>query len=170
MQYHRVASAVDDTPHPLRPHAQPQPLAPSSSSSGGGGGAAPQQDIVDVFVLAEYRMQDVGGLAGHPATFRISRGHALFRLQVGATAVHAACMGGLGFASCQTRCRLARHNISTSPYVTRGELPTIHRDGVGAQVALAGAAGGAKVVRGWVRRQLTHEEREQRIKVRHRRR
>ncbi|GLI67895.1 hypothetical protein VaNZ11_012219 [Volvox africanus] len=34
------------------------------------------------YVLGEYRMQDVGGLAGHPATFRVSRGYCLFKLRL----------------------------------------------------------------------------------------
>ncbi|GFR50180.1 hypothetical protein Agub_g12321 [Astrephomene gubernaculifera] len=59
------------------------------------------------FVLGEYRMQDVGGLAGHPATFRVSRGYCLYKLAV-------------------------------DPHSGR-------------------------IVRGWVRRQLTQEERDERV-------
>ncbi|GIM14084.1 hypothetical protein Vretimale_17113 [Volvox reticuliferus] len=59
------------------------------------------------YVLGEYRMQDVGGLAGHPATFRVSRGYCLFKLR------------------------------------------------------LDPASG--RISRGWVRRQLTQEERDERV-------
>lgn len=58
------------------------------------------------YVLGEYRMQDVGGLAGHPATFRVSRGYCLYKLQLGP---------------------------------------------------------GGRITRGWVRRQMTQEERDERV-------
>ncbi|EFJ40216.1 hypothetical protein VOLCADRAFT_100008 [Volvox carteri f. nagariensis] len=59
------------------------------------------------YVLGEFRMQDVGGLAGHPATFRVSRGYCLFKLRVDPES--------------------------------------------------------ARISRGWVRRQMTQEERDERV-------
>ncbi|KAG2454583.1 hypothetical protein HYH02_000425 [Chlamydomonas schloesseri] len=94
------------------------------------------------YVLGEFRMQDVGGLAGHPATFRISKGNCLYKFQV--VEERAGAEGG--------------------PALEAG------RGGASATAAAGAAATGSGsgrrrhvISRGWVRRQMTQEERDDRV-------
>ncbi|KAG2436396.1 hypothetical protein HXX76_006701 [Chlamydomonas incerta] len=100
------------------------------------------------YVLGEFRMQDVGGLAGHPATFRISKGNCLYKFRVVEQA------GGAVGA------REAEAEAETGAGSSAGAAVSS-----GAAASGAGGSDGRRHVisRGWVRRQMTQEERDERV-------